>query len=188
MRFLFLSIFVFFFAGCVQVQKGDYITYEDDNYIFLENNFLTKSIDCVELGKMKDTDLLVKYCVSKNYASQTVEGFVFEHSYDSLDERFIGATLSFRKGDIINIPCASEISESSISSKEYINCIVSNKNFYIYGYLVNSKEDVRGQLRAAVGVTKVFNGVIDDKGKAAIKKFRDTLFKDGNKNWKKSKL
>lgn len=177
-----------FFVGCSPVSKGDYVIYTSDEYLFIQDGFINQSMECLELGKLKAGDLNLKYCVGQNYASSLVQGFIFEHAYTRVEERFIGAKLSFQAKDLIQIPCSSEVIEHENSGIEYVNCMIPQRSFDIYKFIVSSNKDVHGQFRAPVGNMKVYQGVIDENGKKLLIKFYEDLRKKNSVKWKKANL
>ena len=186
---LFLSVCIsLFFFGCAPISKGDYVIYSSDEYLFMQDGFLDKNIKCLELGKLKDGDLNLKYCVGQNYASSLVQGFIFEHDYRNVEERFIGAKLSFEAKHLIRIPCSSEVIEHETSGKEYVNCMVPQRSFDIYNFIVNSRKEVHGEFKAPVGNMKVYRGVIDEKGKKLLIQFYEDMSKQNKVTWKKANL
>jgi len=186
---LFLSVCVgILLLGCSPVSKGDYVVYSSDKYLFMQDGFVNKKMQCLELGKLKEGDLNLKYCIGKNYASSLVQGFIFEHSYSSVEERFIGANLTFKAKELFKIGCSSEIIEDETSGIEYINCMIPQKHFDIYNFIVHSKHDVHGQFKGSIGNHKVYQGVIDKKGKQLLIKFYKDLRKKDGINWKKANL
>jgi hypothetical protein len=189
MRSYFIVLLSLFVVGCAPIQKGDYVTYTSRDYIFIDNNFIDKSIDCIYLGLMKQGDLNVMYCSGVNYASLPVEGFIFEHEYNSYDERFFGSTLSFKTKKSITFKCNSEtIDDSATSGREYINCMVPKAVFDLHYYMMNSVEDIHGIFRAPVGNHKVYHGVIDAEGKALLDQFHKDIRENTKTKWKKKKL
>lgn len=189
MRFFYIVAIGFIIGGCVPLQKGDYVTYVSDKYVFIENTFVNKSIDCVELGETQEGGLSVKYCVGENYASVPMQGLLFEHDYYNIDERFIGATLSFRGKHRISMPCSSETKDdAAVSGKEYINCMVPQSSFDLYAFIVMSEEDIVGQLKAALGDQHLYTAVIDEEGRALLKRFHKDREEKRRKNWKKRAL
>ncbi len=174
--------------GCAPINKGDYVTYTSDDYIFLHNGFITQSIDCIELGKMKEGDLMVKYCVGENYASRLVQGFVFEHEYMNNNERFIGASLQFKAKNLIRFDCSSETIEGATSGKEYINCMIPTAGFDLYSFIINSDEDIEGVFSGTLDGKNVLRGVISTEGKALLKKFYQERAKSSRKEWKQRSL
>jgi len=188
MKFIFLGCISLIFLGCLPLQKGDYVTYTSDEYIFLENNFINQKIDCIELGEMKQGGLDAKYCVGVNYASQLVQGFMFEHHYNNPSERFIGASLTFQEKQTFTISCASETVSGATSGKEYISCMVPQTVFDLYVFIMNSKKDIHGTFRGAVGEQKVYNGVIDQEGKARLEKFYKDRATNSKVEWKSRSL
>lgn len=171
MKIIIIFVVAISFLGCSAVKVGDYVKYTSNDYIFIKNNFIEQSIDCLELGEMKDEGMEVKYCVGKNYGSHLVQGFIFEHKYTNFEERFIGARLSFKTKDIYTIQCNAETIADKKSGTEYINCMIPQRSFDIYRFIMNSKNDVDGKFSALVGNKKVYNGVIAKEGKALLKKF-----------------
>lgn len=169
-------------------KKGDYVSYKSDKFIFIENSFIDQKIDCLELGETQQGGLGVKYCIGANYASQLVQGFIFEHKYESVNQRLIGATLSFQAKHVISIPCSSETVEGELSGKEYVNCMVPQKIFDMYAFIMNSNQDVQGIFKAAVGDGRVYNGVIDSEGKVLLNKFYQDRMSNRKKEWKKARL
>lgn len=189
MRWFILAFAFLFLLGCAPLQKGDYVTYTSSDYIFIENSFIDKSIDCIYLGEMKQGDLNVMYCSGVNYASSPVEGFMFEHHYNDYTERFFGSTLSFKAKKMITFNCNSEtIDDSAISGREYINCMVPKVVFDHHYFIMKSSEDVHGIFRARVGNQKVYHGVIDAKGKALLDQFHKDIKENTKKKWKKREL
>jgi hypothetical protein len=188
MKYIYMIVISMFLLGCAGVKKGDYVTYTSNDYLFIHDGFINRSIDCLELGKMKQGGLELKYCVGRNYASALVQGFIFEHSYKSFEERFVGSTLSFKAKHPFTIQCSSETVDDAPSGKEYINCMIPQRNFDLYLFIEGSKEDIDGQFRAAVGDKEVFHGVIDSRGKALLKTFYKELRSKNEKNWKSREL
>ncbi len=189
MRWFVVILVSLLVLGCAPIQKGDYVTYTSRDYIFIENNFIDKSIDCIYLGRMKQGDLNVLYCSGVNYASAIVEGFIFEHEYSSYDERFFGSTLYFKANKSITFKCNSEtVDDSAKSGREYINCMVPKTAFDLHYFITNSPEDILGVFRAPVGNHKVYQGVIDAKGKALLDHFHKDIRENTKTKWKKKNL
>ena len=189
MRWFIVVLVSLFVLGCAPIQKGDYVTYTSQDYIFIDNSFIDKSIDCIYLGMMKQGDLNVLYCSGINYASSPVEGFIFEHEYNSYNERFFGSTLSFKTKKSITFKCNSEtIDDSATSGKEYINCMIPKAVFDLHYYMMSSSEDILGVFRAPVGNHKVYYGVIDAEGKALLDQFHKDIRENTKTKWKKKKL
>ncbi len=183
-----MILIAFIFAGCVPVQKGDYVTYTSNDYIFLHNRFIDQSMDCVELGKMKEGELLVKYCVGENYASRLVQGFVFAHEYKTNEERFIGATIRFKAQKKIIFDCSSETIEGKSAGIEYVNCMIPTAAFDLYSFIVNSDEEVQGEFIGTLDQRNVFRGVINSEGKALLKAFYKDRLEGKQKTWKNRSL
>lgn len=177
----------FFIGGCASVQKGDHVTYVSDEYIFIENNFINKSIDCVELGEL-EKGMKFRFCVGENYASVPVQGFVVEHDYSGFDERFIGPSLSFKTKGLISVQCSSETKNDAPSGKEYVNCMVAQNSFDLYAFIVNAAGDVPGQLKAALGEQKIYPLVIDEKSKSLLRQFYKQRAQKSRGGWKKRAL
>jgi len=176
------------FIGCASVKQGDFVTYTSEDYLFMKDSFINQQMDCVELGEMKQGGLNAKYCVGFNYASALVQGFVFEHSYSTYKERFIGSTLSFKTKERFTMNCLSETVDGATSGKEYINCMIPQRDFDLYVFIQSSPEDINGQFRAAVGDRKVFTGVIGAEGKALLKSFYSELGTKKSSKWKNRSL
>jgi len=176
------------FIGCASVKQGDFVTYTSDDYLFMKDSFINQQMDCVELGEMKQGGLSVKYCVGFNYASNLVQGFIFEHEYKTPQERFIGSTLSFETKNRITLRCLSETVDGATSGKEYINCMVPQRDFDLYVFIQSSPEDINGQFRAAVGDRKVFSGVINAEGKSLLTSFYSELGTKKSSKWKNRSL
>jgi len=186
---LFLTLIIgLYFMGCSTLQKGDFVTYTSEKYLFVHDTFINESMDCLELGEMKQGGMEVKYCVGYNYASQPVQGFIFERSYDNLKERYIGSTLSFQTKSMYTISCSSETVDGSTSGTEYINCMVPQKQFDVYGFIVNSPNDLHGTFRSTLGTKKVYTGVIERKGKDLLIDFYKNVQSKDNSKWKKRSL
>ncbi len=189
MKSIYIGIVCLVLMGCSPlVHKGDYVTYTSGDYVFIKNSFIDQSIDCIELGKMKQGGMAAKYCVGVNYASQLVQGFIFEHHYDNVNERFIGATLSFKTKNTFTIQCSSETIDGESSGREYINCMVPRTSFDLYAFIVNSNRDVHGRFKAAVGDIRVYNDAIDAQGKALLHQFYKERVENNKKEWKKRTL
>lgn len=189
MRFIYATIVCLMVLGCSPMtKKGDYVSYTSDKYVFIENSFIDQKIDCIELGEIKQGSLDVKYCVGVNYASQLVQGFMFEHDYDDVSERLIGATLSFQAKEIITIACNSETIDDARSGKEYVNCLIPQKIFDLHSFIINSDKNVQGIFKAAVGNGKVYKGVIGEDGKALLHKFYKDRITNSKKEWKSKSL
>ena len=189
MRFVYAVLVSLAVSGCsLLIGKGDYVTYTSDKYVFIDNSFIDKKIDCIELGEIKQGGLGVKYCAGSNYASQLVEGFVFEHQYESASQRLIGASLSFQAKQMITIPCSSETVEGETSGKEYVSCMFPQKIFDLHSFIVNSDKEIQGIFQAAVGDGRIYNGVIDNDGKALLNKFYQDRMTNNKKKWKSSRL
>lgn len=189
MKYIYGFLLSVVFIGCGGVNKGDYVTYTSNDYLFVNDSFINQQMECVELGEMKQGGLDVKYCIGYNYASALVQGFVFEHSYKGYKERFIGSTLSFKTKSKFTVQCLSETIDDATSGKEYINCMIPQREFDLYYFIKNSKEDIHGQFRAPVGDREVFNGVIDAKGKAHLMEFyKELQAKKKSKKWIKRSL
>jgi len=189
MKFIVIGFLSLMLSGCLStVHKGDYVTYTSDEYIFIEDGFINKSIDCIELGEMRQGGMNAKYCVGINYASQLVQGFVFEHHYKNVSERFIGASLIFQEKEVFNIPCTSETIDGLNSGKEYINCMIAQRHFDLHAFIINSSRDIQGTFKAAVGDNKVYHGVIDKEGKALLHKFYKDRTANTKEGWKSKHL
>ncbi len=189
MRSLFFGLTGLLFSGCsMMIERGDYVTYTSEDYVFIQNSFIDKSIDCIELGEIQQGGMGVKYCVGENYASQFVQGFIFEHQYKSIDERLIGGTLSFQTKTLITIPCSSETIDGVHAGTEYINCMIPQKNFDLYYFIMNSKKDVNGIFQAAVGDERVYRGVIGKEGKVLLDKFYKDRRENSKIKWKRRSL
>ncbi len=188
MKLIAMILTAFMFAGCVPVQKGDYVTYTSNDYIFMHNRFIDKSMDCVELGKMKEGTLLVKYCVGENYASRLVQGFVFAHEYKTNEERFIGASIRFKAEKKISFDCSSETIEGKSSGTEYVNCMIPTAAFDLYTFIVNSDEDVQGEFSGTLDQRNIFRGVISSEGKELLKAFYRDRAEGKQKSWKNRSL
>jgi len=176
------------FWGCSPVSKGDYVTYTSSDYLFMQDSFINQSMDCLELGEMKAGGMKIKYCIGENYGSHLVQGFVFEHKYENVQERFIGARLSFKTKDTYTIGCNAETIEDETSGTEYINCMIPQRSFDVYRFIMNSENDIHGQFSAVVGSRKVYNGVIGEEGKMLLKKFYKDLANKSKSNWKDRSL
>ena len=176
------------FLGCAPVSKGDYVTYTSSDYLFMQDNFINQSMECLELGEMKAGGMNVKYCVGENYGSKLVQGFVFEHKYANVQERFIGALLSFKTKDTYTIQCNAETIDGETSGTEYINCMIPQASFDVYSFIMNSPNEIHGQFSAVVGSRKVYNGVIAEEGKQLLKKFYKDLANKSKNNWKERSL
>lgn len=187
-KLLIMVLVSLIFLGCSSVSKGDYVTYTSNDYIFLHNGFIDQSIDCIELGKMKEGDLLVKYCVGENYASRVVQGFVFEHEYKNNSERFIGASLQFKAKKVIKFDCSSETIEDATSGTEYVNCMIPTAGFDLYHFISNSDEDIEGVFSGTLDGQNIFRGVISTEGKALLKEFYQERAKSSRKEWKHRSL
>lgn len=187
MRYLIFLWVVFVFSGCM-VEKGDYVTYTSDEYIFVQNTFVNKQMDCIELGELKQGGMFAKYCVGENYASKLVQGFVFEHHYDNAGQRFIGSTLTFEAKNTIAIPCSSETIDGEGAGKEYINCMVPQVLFDVHAFIKHSQKDIQGTFRAAVGDSRVYEGVIRQEGKALLEQFYKDRAANTKVNWKARSL
>ncbi len=188
MKYIYMFLMSVFFIGCSPIQKGDYITYTSDDYIFMQDSFINQKMDCLELGKMKEGGLDVKYCVGYNYASALVQGFIFEHNYNKPEERFIGATLSFKTKETFVMQCLSQTVNDAPSGKEYINCMIPQRDFPLYAFIQSSKENINGEFRAPVGDRKVFKGVIGKEGKILLKNFYKELENKKSNKWKNRSL
>jgi len=184
-----LAIFIsLLFVACAGVKQGDYVTYTSEDYLFMQDAFINQQMDCIELGEMKQGGLDVKYCVGYNYASALVQGFIFKHNYQHYTERFIGSTLSFQSKKHFTMSCLSETIDDADSGKEYINCMIPQRDFDLYVFIQSSPEDINGQFKAAVGAREVFNGVIDAKGKMMLKNFYKELKTKKSSKWIKRSL
>ena len=188
MKVLIVLIISLLFWGCAPVSKGDYVTYTSSDYLFVQDGFINQSMDCLELGKMKAGNMDVKYCVGENYGSHLVQGFIFEHKYDTPEERFIGARLSFKTKDIYTIGCNAETIADEVSGVEYINCMIPQRSFDVYRFIMSSENDVQGQFSAVVGSKKIYNGVIGEEGKALLEKFYKDLSNKSRSKWKARSL
>ncbi|MDF1879841.1 hypothetical protein JHD50_00750 [Sulfurimonas sp. MAG313] len=188
MKLIYTTLIGLLLLGCAPITVGDYVTYTSDKYLFMQDNFINQRMDCLELGKMKKSDLNVKYCVGRNYAAHIVQGFIFEHDYTRLEDRFIGAKLTFKAKNTFVTSCSSETIAGASSGKEYINCMVPEKHFNIYAFIVRSKKDVNGQLRARVGNTQIYNGAIDERGKTLLKEFYKNARHQNKDKWKEGSL
>lgn len=188
MKLVLIGLIAVFFLGCSPLSKGDYVRYTSEEYLFVQDNFLDKSVRCLELGELKQGGMKAKYCLGQNYASDLVQGFIFEHHYSTPQERFIGARLSFRTKDRYYIPCASETVADANSGVEYINCMLPKKAFDVYTFIMSSQHKVHGRLSAAVGNHTVYEGVINEEGKELLIKFYQDLKKKEGLSWKKRRL
>lgn len=188
MKLFYMVVLSLLVGGCAAIKKGDYVTYTSNEYVFVENNFIDKSIDCVELGEMNQGGLKVRYCVGENYASALVQGFIFEHDYSSFDERFIGSTLTFKAKGVITFQCSSETKDDAPSGKEYINCMIPKSSFDLHAFIVNSESDFLGQFKAALGEQKVYYVELDSKSKSLLKKFFKEREENRREAWKKRNL
>ena len=188
MRFVYMIFFAVLILGCAPLKKGDYVTYVSNEYLFLNDNFINRSIDCLELGEIRGGGLDVKYCVGENYGGGIVQGFMFENKYSNANERFIGSKISFKSNQVFNIQCNSETKEDSESGIEYINCMIPKRSFDIFAFIMGSNKDVHGKFSAAVGSTKVYDGVINEDGKKLLLQFYKDGAKKDKKEWKKRSL
>jgi len=188
MKYIYLIIFMSIFVGCSPLQKGDYVTYESSDFLFLNDHFVNRSIDCLELGEIRGGGLDVKYCIGQNYGGDLVQGFIFENHYSNVDERFIGATLNFKIEDVFSLQCNSETMDQAQSGREYINCMIPKRSIDLSALILNSKKDVHGIFKAAVGNEKVYNGVINKEGKKLLFQFYQDVQKKDKKEWKKRSL
>ena len=188
MKLLFTALISLLFLGCTPLQKGDYVTYTSDKYLFMQDSFVNQSMDCLELGKMKNSGLGAKFCVGYNYASNPVQGFIFEHEYANLKQRYLGSTLTFKTKNLYTIACSTETVDGSTEGKEYINCMIPQRQFDIYRFIVNSRNDVYGVFRSTLGSKKVHNGVIGEEGKAGLIKFYKNMLKKDKSKWKERSL
>lgn len=175
--------------GCSPIlKKGDYVKYRSDEYVFIENDFIDKSMDCIYLEKMKEDDLGTMYCLGTNYASQFVEGFIFEHLYKDINERLIGSTLSFQVKGKFAISCSSETIDGKSSGKEYINCMMPRKSIDMYALIMSSNKDIETVLRARVGDERVYKNVFDRESKVLLHKFYKDRAQKNIREWKSKKL
>lgn len=188
MKWLFAIFISVFFIGCVSTQKGDFVTYTSDKYLFVNDTFINESMDCLELGEVKQGGLDAKFCAGYNYASQPVQGFIFEHKYKRLEKRYLGSTLSFKTKSLYTISCSTETVDDATSGVEYINCMVPQRQFDVYGFIITSKNDIHGTFRTTLGSKKVYTGVIDKKGKELLINFYKNLQNKDSSKWKKSSL
>ena len=188
MRLVLTGLFAVFFLGCSPLSKGDYVRYTSEDYLFVQDNFIDQSVSCLELGEMKQGGMKAKYCLGQNYASDLVQGFIFEHHYSNAQERFIGAKLSFRTKDIYDIPCTSETVEDADAGVEYINCMLPQRAFDVYSFIMSSKHNVHGRFSAVVGNHTVYEGVITEDGKKLLEKFYKDMQKKDAIQWKKKRL
>lgn len=188
MKFILTGLLAVFFLGCSPLSKGDYVRYTSEEYLFVQDSFLDQSVKCLELGELKQGGMKAKYCVGQNYASDLVQGFIFEHHYSSAQERFIGARLSFKTKNIYEIPCTSETVADADAGVEYINCMLPQKAFDVYAFIMNSQYNVHGRFSAAVGNRAVYDGVIDEEGKELLMKFYQDMKNKESLNWKKRRL
>jgi len=188
MKLVLIGLMVFLLAGCVTAKKGDFVTYTSDKYLFVNDTFVNKKMDCLELGEMQEGGLNVKFCVGYNYASQPVQGFIFEREYSTLKERYLGSTISFQTRKLYTISCSSETLDDVTSGTEYINCMVPQRQFDLYGFLVTSKNDIHGVFRSTLGTNKVYTGVIDKKGRELLVNFYKNLQKKDSSKWKSRSL
>lgn len=188
MKLLLIVVISLFFMGCSILKEGDFVTYTSDKYLFVQDTFINKRMDCLELGEMKQGGLDMKFCVGYNYASQPVQGFVFKHKYETFKQRYLGSTLSFKTKSIYTIACSSETIDDSLSGIEYINCMVPKKQFDIYGFIVRSENDIHGNFRSSLGPKKVYTGVIEKKGKDLLINFYKNLQNRDSSKWKNRSL
>jgi len=188
MKLIYTILIGLLFFGCVSVKPGDYVTYTSDEYLFMQDSFINQSMDCLELGDMKDGKLKVKYCVGRNYASKIVQGFIFENNYTNPKERLIGANITFKAKRNYVIPCSSETIDETSSGKEYINCMVPDRKFNMYAFIMSSNKDIYGELHAKVGDTHIYNGVIGKEGKELLREFYKNARHQDKEKWKKGSL
>lgn len=188
MKWILTVLFAVFFLGCSPLSKGDYVSYTSDEYLFVQDNFLDKSVRCLELGELKQGGMNAKYCLGQNYASDLVQGFIFEHHYSNPQERFIGARLSFETKNRYSIPCTSETIEDADAGIEYINCMYPQRAFDLYAFIMSSKNNVHGKFSAAVGSHTVYEGVIDEEGKELLMKFYQDMKKKDGIAWKERRF
>jgi len=188
MKLLLTVLISLFFLGCSPLKKGDYVTFTSDKYLFMQDSFINQSMDCLELGTMKKSNLGVKFCVGYNYASSPVQGFIFEHKFASLEERYLGSTLTFKTKNLFTMSCSAETVDESSSGTEYINCMVPKRQFDIYSFIVNSPNNIHGVFRSTLGSKKVYNGVIGEEGKQGLIEFYKNLRKKDTSKWKTSTL
>lgn len=188
MKLVFIGIIALIFTGCMAVKKGDYVTYTSDEYLFIHDGFYNQSIDCLELGEIKQGGLNSKYCLGTNYGSGLVQGFIFEHKYTRPEERLIGAKLSFKAKQTYIISCTSETVDDADSGTEYINCMIPQRNFDIYAFIMSSRKEVHGKFHAAVGDRKVYEGLIEKEGKKLLRQFYKDVQKKENSKWKSGNL
>jgi len=188
MKIVYIFLIGLVFVGCANLKTGDYVTYKSNDYLFVNDTFLSQSLDCLELGEIKQGGLDVKYCVGLNYASAVEQGFIFEHKYANFDERFVGSTLSFKTEDTFTIQCSSETIDEATSGTEYINCMVPKRYFDLYAFIIGSQDDINGQFKAAVGEKKVYDGAITSEGKKLLKSFYKALQTRDDSLWKKRSL
>jgi len=188
MRYIGIIFITLFFIGCAGVKKGDYVTYESKDYLFINDTFLNQKMDCLELGKIQAGSFEAKYCEGENYASAPVQGFIFKHEYANFNERFVGATLSFKTKDIFTIQCSSETINEANSGVEYINCMVPKRDFDLYTFIMRSPKDITGQFKAAVGEKEVYQGVIKAKDKELLEIFHKERNRKADKAWRVRQL
>ncbi len=171
MRYLVLLISLLVFQGC-SAKQGDYVHYSYANYDFMQRMFIENSLDCVELGTIKQTQMNAKYCKSKNYARVDVEGFVFVHEYKTPEERLIAARLYFETKKPLVLNCTSEVLNTrSRAGEEYIVCLVAKREFFISDYILKQKDDFKASLVSPIGNKKIYGGTITAKAKALISDF-----------------
>jgi len=184
-----LAVFIsFMFYGCAGVQKGDYVKYTSDDYLFVDDGFLDQSLNCLELGEMKQGGLHLKYCIGRNYASDLVQGFIFKHTYANERERFIGGRLTFKRKKTYSFDCASETIEGETSGTEYINCMIPRRNFDVYAFIMSSNKDVHGHFRALIGNHQAYDGVIGEEGKKLLRQFYKESENIDSSIWKERSL
>lgn len=170
MNYLLTIILALWVSGC-SVKEGEYVSYSSDKYIFIRESFKNHKVECLYMGEIKGKAMEVNYCKGINYANKRVDGFIFHHSFNDPEKRFIGAKLFLKTKKPLIINCSSHVNGHVIQGDEYIVCMVSQKEFMLSDYLITQKEDIVGSLITPIGRREIYSGTINHKAKEMIKAF-----------------
>lgn len=165
-----LILLLLFFTGC-SLKQGDYVSYSSNDYNFIRESFKAHKVECVYMGEIKQTNMEVNYCKGVNYANKRVDGFIFHHSFNDPEKRFIGAKLFLKTKKPLIINCSSHVNGHVVKGDEYVVCMVSQKEFMLSDYLISQENDVVGTLITPIGKREIYSGTINDKAKDMIKTF-----------------
>lgn len=175
MKYTLTLIILFLFTGCA-LKQGDVVEYSYKNYAFVKEMFIDQKFQCIELGTIEKSNIDVKYCKSHNYANEVVQGFMFSHRFESDSERLIAANLELKAKKRAIIACSSQTLDGDSAYEEYVLCMVSQKHFDLYGFLMQSPTDIEGVLNTPLGNRSVYTGHVREATKKLIKTFIDGRF------------